>query len=144
MLLGGIWHGSNWTFLVWGAYHGGLLIFYKIFQQNWDALPQFVRRSAMFLLAIIGWVIFRANSFAMASQWLAKMFYPTTGYMFAGTVVLALCIAIAAAIAHAAPNTFEMSHQWSPRITCALAAGLVFCLILITGGQRSPFLYFQF
>jgi alginate O-acetyltransferase complex protein AlgI len=144
MLLGGIWHGSNWTFLVWGAYHGALLIFYKIFKESWDALPQLFRRSAMFLLSIIGWVMFRANSFTMAKEWLAKMFYPTSGYMFAGAIVLIGCIAIAAAIAHAAPNTFEMSHQWSPRITCALAAGLVFCLILITGGQRSPFLYFQF
>ena len=144
MLLGGIWHGANWTFLVWGAYHGALLIFYKTFKEPWDALPQLLRRGAMFLLSIIGWVIFRANSFAMAAEWLAKMFYPTAGYMFAGTVALALCIAIAAAIAHAAPNTFEISHQWSPRITCALGAGLVFCLILITGGQRSPFLYFQF
>lgn len=144
MLLGGIWHGANWTFLVWGAYHSGLLIFYKLFQGNWDALPKLIRRSAMFLLSITGWVIFRADSFAMAAEWLTKMFYPSTGYMFAGAVALVLCIAIAATIAHAAPNTFEISHQWSPGTTCALAAGLICCLILITGGQRSPFLYFQF
>ncbi|MGH9515098.1 MAG: MBOAT family O-acyltransferase [Terriglobales bacterium] len=144
MLLGGIWHGGNWTFLAWGAYHGVLLIFHKVFQENWDALPKLVRRGAMFLLTIIGWVIFRADSFTMSAEWLAKMFYPTAGYMFVGTVALGLCIVIAAAIAHAAPNTFEMSHQWSPRTTCVLAVGLVCCLILITGGQRSPFLYFQF
>jgi alginate O-acetyltransferase complex protein AlgI len=144
MLLGGIWHGANWTFLIWGAYHGGLLIFYKVFHETWDTLPKLFRHCVMFLLAVIGWVIFRAESFAMASSWLAKMFYPTAGDMFTGAVVLAACIAIAAAIAHAAPNTFEMSHQWSPQVTCALAAGLVCCLVLITGGHRSPFLYFQF
>jgi alginate O-acetyltransferase complex protein AlgI len=144
MLLGGIWHGANWTFLVWGGYHGALLIVYKLFHETWDALPTLLRRGAMFLLSIVGWVIFRADSFAMAAQWLAKMFYPTTGYMFAGAIVLAACIAVAAAIAHAAPNTFEMSHQWSPRAACALAVGLVCCLIMISGGQRSPFLYFQF
>jgi alginate O-acetyltransferase complex protein AlgI len=144
MLLGGIWHGANWTFLVWGAYHGALLVFYKVFHETWDALPTLLRRGAMFLLSIIGWVIFRADSFAMATQWLAKMFYPTSGYMFTGAVVLVACVAVAAAIAHAAPNTFEMSHQWSPRTACALAVGLVCCLIMITGGQRSPFLYFQF
>jgi alginate O-acetyltransferase complex protein AlgI len=144
MLLGGIWHGANWTFLVWGAYHGALLVFYKVFHETWDALPTLLRRGAMFLLSIIGWVIFRADSFGMATQWLAKMFYPTSGYMFTGAVVLVACVAVAAAIAHAAPNTFEMSHQWSPRTACALAVGLVCCLIMITGGQRSPFLYFQF
>jgi len=144
MLLGGMWHGSNWTFLIWGAYHGGLLIFYKLFHEPWNDLPNIFRRGVMFLLAVIGWVIFRADSFTMAAAWLAKMFYPTAGYMFAGAVVLAACIAVAAAIAHAAPNTFEISHQWSPQVTCALAAGLVCCLVLITGGHRSPFLYFQF
>jgi alginate O-acetyltransferase complex protein AlgI len=144
MLLGGIWHGPNWTFLLWGGYHGALLIFYKAFHQNWDGLPAFLRRGTMFLLAIVGWVIFRADSFAMAAQWLGRMFYPTNGYMFTGAVVLVACIAVAAAIAHSAPNTFEMSHRWSPRMACALAVGLVCCLIMITGGQRSPFLYFQF
>ena len=144
MLLGGVWHGANWTFLVWGGYHGALLIFYKIFRENWDALPKFLRGGAMFLFSIIGWVIFRADSFAMATQWLAKMLYPTSGYMFTGAIGLVSCVAVAAAIAHAAPNTFEMSHQWSPRTACALAVGLVCCLIMISGGQRSPFLYFQF
>jgi alginate O-acetyltransferase complex protein AlgI len=144
MLLGGIWHGPNWTFLLWGGYHGALLIFYKVFHQNWDGLPAFLRRGTMFLLAIVGWVIFRADSFTMAAQWLGKMFYPTNGYMFTGAVVLVACIAVAAAIAHAAPNTFEMSHRWRPGVACALAVGLVCCLIMITGGQRSPFLYFQF
>jgi alginate O-acetyltransferase complex protein AlgI len=144
MLLGGIWHGANWTFLIWGAYHGALLIFYKVFHQDWDTLPALLRRSTMFLLTIIGWVLFRADSFTMAAQWLGKMLYPTSGDIFTGAVVLATCIAIAAAIAHTAPNTFEISHRWSPRTTFALAAGLVCCLILITGGQRSPFLYFQF
>ena len=144
MLLGGIWHGANWTFLIWGAYHGALLIFYKVFHQDWDTLPALLRRSAMFLLTIIGWVLFRADSLTMAAQWLGKMLYPTSGDIFTGAVVLATCIAIAAAIAHTAPNTFEISHRWSPRTTFALAAGLVCCLILITGGQRSPFLYFQF
>ena len=144
MLLGGIWHGANWTFLVWGGYHGALLIFYKLFHEAWDALPALLRRSVMFPLTIIGWVIFRANSLAMAEEWLAKMFYPTGGSMFTGVVVLLVCVAVATAIAHTSPNTFEMSHQWSPQMACALAVGLVCCLVLITGGQRSPFLYFQF
>ena len=144
MLLGGIWHGPNWTFLVWGGYHGALLIFYKVFHETWDALPTLFRRGSMFLLSVIGWVIFRADSFTMAAQWLAKMFYPTSGYMFTGAVVLVTCVIVAAAIAHAAPNTFEISHQWSPKAACGLAVGLVCCLIMIAGGQRSPFLYFQF
>ena len=144
MLLGGLWHGANWTFVVWGGYHGGLLIFYKVFHEQWDALPLFFRRCAMFLLALVGWVLFRADSFGMAEHWLAKLCYPVSGGMFVGSAVLLVCIAVAAAIAHAVPNTFEISHQWTPQLAGALAVALVCCLILITGGQRSPFLYFQF
>jgi hypothetical protein len=80
----------------------------------------------------------------MAAQWLAKMLHPTSGPMFVGAAVLAICLVIAAAIAHAAPNTFEISHQWSPQTAVAFGFALVCCLVLITGGQRSPFLYFQF
>ncbi|HZR64209.1 MAG TPA: MBOAT family O-acyltransferase [Terriglobales bacterium] len=144
MLLGGLWHGANSTFVIWGAYHGVLLIFYKLFHEQWDALPALLRRSAMFVLMVLGWVLFRAESFSMAMRWLAKMLYPSGGTLFAGAAVLAFCIAIAGAIAHAAPNTFEISHDWSPQMACAMAVGLVCCLVLITGGQRSPFLYFQF
>lgn len=144
MLLGGLWHGANLTFVAWGAYHGLLLIFYKLFHEPWDALPTIIRRAAMFVLGVMGWVLFRAESFAMAAQWVTTMFQPVFGPMFIGGTVLALCLVIAAVIAHAAPNTFEISHEWSPQMACAFAVALVCCLVLITGGQRSPFLYFQF
>jgi len=54
------------------------------------------------------------------------------------------CVAIAAVIAHAAPNTFEISHQWNAQTAFAFAVAFVCCLVLITGWIRSPFLYFQF
>jgi alginate O-acetyltransferase complex protein AlgI len=144
MLLGGLWHGANLTFVAWGAYHGVLLIFYKLFRQQWDAIPMLLRRGVMFFLTVLGWVLFRAESFSMAAQWLAKMLHPASGSMFVGATVLALCVVVAAVIAHATPNTFELSHQWSPQMACAFGFALVCCLVLITGGQRSPFLYFQF
>src|SRR5262245_34069120 len=40
MLIGGLWHGANWTFVVWGAYHGVLLIAYRQWGSYWDRLPQ--------------------------------------------------------------------------------------------------------
>jgi D-alanyl-lipoteichoic acid acyltransferase DltB (MBOAT superfamily) len=39
MLLGGLWHGATWTFVVWGDYHGTLLAIYRMFGQTWDKLP---------------------------------------------------------------------------------------------------------
>src|SRR5262245_26453578 len=67
MLLGGLWHGANWTFVAWGAYHGILLMAYKRFGHHWDPLPLAFRRAAMLALVVIGWVFFRAPSLAAAA-----------------------------------------------------------------------------
>jgi alginate O-acetyltransferase complex protein AlgI len=144
MLLGGLWHGANWTFVIWGAYHGALLMLYRAYGWAWDAVPAAIRRLGMFLLVVIGWVIFRADTFDMATVILRKMFVPTDGDLFIGATTLVAVIALAAITAHAAPNTFEVRHQWSPQMSAAMTAGFACCLILIMGGQRSPFLYFQF
>src|SRR5687768_13673311 len=55
MLIGGLWHGAAWTFIVWGAYHGALLALYRRFAAAWDPLPAALRQVAMFVLALIGW-----------------------------------------------------------------------------------------
>ena len=67
MLLGGLWHGASWTFVVWGAYHGVLLCGYRVFDKQWNSLPKPARQIVMFLLVVIGWVFFRATTFGMAS-----------------------------------------------------------------------------
>src|SRR4051812_731697 len=51
MLLGGLWHGAGWTFIVWGGYHGLLLSLYRRFGHWWDRLPVLLRQVAMFLFA---------------------------------------------------------------------------------------------
>jgi hypothetical protein len=76
MLLGGLWHGANWTFVFWGGYHGLLLILHRAWGARWDVLPQAVRNVATMLLVIIGWVFFRSETFAMAVELLGKMFVP--------------------------------------------------------------------
>lgn len=144
MLLGGLWHGAAWTFVVWGAYHGTLLCTYRRWPRLWDALPEWGQRTFMFLLAVIGWVFFRATSWHDASVLLSRMFLPYSAEPMTGAVTLAGFIAVAAAFAHLGPNTFQMRHRWSPAGALALAALMVVCLVFIYGGQVSPFLYFQF
>ena len=69
MLLGGLWHGAAWTFLLWGLYQGVLLILYRPFESAFAALharparrPRSPRGSVMFHLTCYGWLIFRAPS----------------------------------------------------------------------------------
>jgi alginate O-acetyltransferase complex protein AlgI len=145
MLLGGLWHGAAWTFVIWGAYHGLLLSLYRRFGGVWDAQPQWLQRSFMFLLVVVGWTFFRAETFGDALTLLTKMFVPGSFTIaMAGSLVLAVMIVIAGAAAHFGKNSFEMSHDWRPVAALGMTTLFVACLIRMLGSHNSPFLYFQF
>jgi alginate O-acetyltransferase complex protein AlgI len=144
MVLGGLWHGANWTFVVWGAYHGILLVVFRATRPLWDALPLLVQRLLTFLLVVIGWVFFRSTDFTMAAELLRKMFSLPTGIAIPGQFILAIALALAAALAHLGPNTFEMRHSWSRLATAGMASLMIAALLAIYGARSTPFLYFQF
>ncbi|MBA3759306.1 MAG: MBOAT family protein [Gemmatimonadales bacterium] len=144
MLLGGLWHGAAWTFVVWGAYHGMLLGLYRRFGAAWDRLPILAQRGGMFLLVVIGWAFFRAATFSDATTLLRTMFTVESGALPVGAAVLAAMLLLAGALAHFGPNSFELSHRWRPAAAVAMAGLLVLALVRIYGAANSPFLYFQF
>jgi alginate O-acetyltransferase complex protein AlgI len=144
MLIGGLWHGASWTFVVWGAYHGVLLAGYRRIAPTWDSLPTWVRRPSMWLVAVVGWVLFRSHSFGMAAAILGKMFSPAAGALVPNAALAVVALGVAAVWATAGPNAFEMKHERSFRMELALATALGACVAIIAGSRSSPFLYFQF
>ncbi len=68
MLLGGLWHGANWTFVLWGAYHGFWLSLERMLgKRNWySSLPCAARMGFTWILVLISWVLFRAENLADA------------------------------------------------------------------------------
>ena len=148
MLIGGLWHGANWTFLVWGAYHGALLALYRRFAPRWDVLPALARQFAMAILVLIGWVFFRAPDMTTAAGLLRRMFVPTTGAMVDGAPLFLITALTAGAWAMFGPNAFDLHTEETPRYgrvrALAVAAMLGACLAVMSGGGSSPFLYFQF
>jgi len=79
MLLGGLWHGAAWNFVVWGGLHGGYLCLQRVVEQAWERLIPRDRRSnavaaalglaaglAVFVCVCVGWVFFRARTFSDA------------------------------------------------------------------------------
>ena len=72
MLLGGLWHGAAWHFVIWGGYHGLILILYRLFEKrpihknpwggDYNYLVVLLRMAFMFVLTLIGWLIFRTPS----------------------------------------------------------------------------------
>ncbi|GAB4383990.1 MAG: MBOAT family protein [Phycisphaerales bacterium] len=76
-LITGLWHGANWTFVVWGIYHGAWLIFERVFgtgvSEEPDPLMRVIRRATTLLIVMIGWVIFRADSIAEAGAYIGSL-----------------------------------------------------------------------
>ena len=63
MLIGGIWHGASWNFVLWGAYHGNLIILEKVLNKVINFNKSFLfNKYVVFMLVTIGWVPFRCQS----------------------------------------------------------------------------------
>lgn len=149
MLVGGLWHGANWTFVVWGAYHGLLLVLgraWKTVHPVASDAPglRVLTQAGTFLLVMIGWVFFRSPTVSVALDLLHTMMVPRAGAELAGGAALIAVLAVSAVIAHTRPNAFEMRHDWSPLMTSTLVVLFVACLFVMSGVRSSPFLYFQF
>ncbi len=144
MLLGGLWHGAGWTFVFWGGYHGVLLSLHRGFGKVWDRMNVNLRRTGTFFAIMLGWIFFRATSFGMAAGILDRIFVYHAGASMPGVAGLVAVLVIAFLVAHFAPNTFELQHEWRPGWSPAFACGYVLCLIVVASGSASPFLYFQF
>jgi len=152
MLLGGLWHGASWNFVVWGGYHGALLSLERLFRRksapeggSWTALYP-LQAVITFALVMVGWVFFRAATFHDSLYVLHQMFFVPQGrqlipvwlkYLALITLLLAL---------------FEEKKEWFEKITLgpAWAYGAVCAILLLSveliGYTEAavPFVYFQF
>jgi len=142
MLLGGLWHGANWTFVVWGAYHGTLLALGRVAGPAFAAVPEVLKRAGTFLLVLFGWVIFRSTDFAMAGLWLGKMLGLGAGQ---GVVpaALVLWVVVGLLLVNLVPETWEVRFgtrlRWAPVYATAFLVAYLF-----VNQQQTVFLYYQF
>lgn len=146
MLIGGLWHGAQWTFVLWGAWHGMWLVVYHIFSKPWDRLPRIVQWSVTMTIVLFGWVLFRSIDMEMAQSILHKMLLPSPGEIGLGRWSWGVVFAVAGIIAVLCPNPFTL-HLGQRNFRYGLLPGafLFGCtLAFIASWQNSPFLYFQF
>ena len=152
MLLGGLWHGASWTFVVWGGLHG----LYLIAQRSVGSLVPRPRAAwlragqtaaaalSVFLLVNLAWLFFRAPDFATAGTYLEGLLAFTSGAegavvplaVFAG---FTLMIDVPQAVA----DNEYVFLEW-PLGRRALAAATVALLLVAGGTTHAPFIYFQF
>ncbi len=155
MVLGGLWHGAAWTFVVWGALHGGALIVHKEWSKLTRSMPSLSQPSEWMAIAntvltfywvCITWVFFRANSFGEAMVVLKSF----VGLRSPGTEQLSLSllgIIFVLACIHwlTAKQVWTQAVDRLPGQLYAVAYGFLAALILtLVPVGYTPFIYFQF
>ncbi len=71
----GLWHGASWTFVVWGLYHGAFLVLERVgLRRLVKTLPRPIRHLYVLIVVMVGWVVFRAETFTQARVFLGAMF----------------------------------------------------------------------
>ncbi|MCC7305182.1 MAG: MBOAT family protein [Alphaproteobacteria bacterium] len=166
MLLGGLWHGANWTFVIWGGLHG-LMLCLNHGWRSWRKKPvnPFIGTMLTFLCVCVTWTFFRAESVTDALSVIGAM----TGMngiqpgplLETGDAVL---IAAALGMVWVLPNTFQLMRRYKPALDpsgidmnrpspwiiwrasapWAAATALLFLTVLAMINNNSPFLYFRF
>jgi len=147
MVLGGLWHGASWTFAVWGLFHGLLLVAYHSTQARWNRMPLVLQRGLTFLLVCVGWVFFRARTFAQAGDWLRALVGLDGVHGAASLARLASGAAItgvALVIANVLPNASRSSSLPEIGAGRQVALGVATAMALVFMSYSSKFLYFQF
>ncbi|WP_435577948.1 MBOAT family O-acyltransferase [Gilvibacter sp.] len=153
MLLGGLWHGAAWTFVIWGALHGLYLVVERILKKFISIKINTASGIALALLTYfcvnISWVFFRAREFSTAKQLLASMFFMDAEgkellnyfeIFKVGMVILGLFVC------HwimRNSSVKEMASKQNPLVLGVFWAVMVF-LICIAQGTGEQFIYFQF
>ncbi len=189
MLIGGIWHGAGWTFVIWGALHGSYLLVYHAWKdrrekllraENPGQMPSFSRvqsftaRAATFLLVIVAWVFFRAETFQAAGNLLVSMagmhgfmsnlsrIHMGSGWVFVGVLLPVVWflpnsnqllarfqptleyMAVEHRNAVPAEKRWVVRFLWKPRMAWALTVAGLAVASVIGLSRVSEFIYWQF
>ena len=153
MLLGGLWHGAAWTFVIWGALHGTYLVVERMLRGKFTVKTTGIQGITLALLTYtcvnITWVFFRAREFSTAKNMIASMFFldgdgekvlHTVEILKVGIVITLLFLS------HWFMRNTSMkavSKNINPYIFSLFWAFLIF-MIMISQGSGEQFIYFQF
>lgn len=153
-LLCGLWHGANWTFLIWGAWHGLFLVIERMGFEAVISKHRLTARIWTMLVAVLGWVIFRAESLGQAGMFFRQMFSlqwerGDSAYQTHLIVQPLLAIGIALGVLFATGDAGRwvrerMADKRWPVYATLLMAAFVLSMSRVAGSTFNPFIYFRF
>jgi D-alanyl-lipoteichoic acid acyltransferase DltB (MBOAT superfamily) len=151
MLLGGLWHGASWNFVIWGALHGSVLAMERLWREfkpkGWKPLPPLAGIIITFHIVLLGWIFFRAQGFDSALAYIGGIF--TAGGAATLVTPMLLGMILVGMTFHYAPPYTMQRVAMKIRTLNALWVGLGLGLfILVVDAMRpegvAPFIYYQF
>ena len=162
-LLGGLWHGAGWTFIVWGGLHGAALVIFRVWQRTGWHLHRVAAVALTFLFVHVTWIFFRAPSLTEASRMLAKLL-PTAAEWTDFTAKISptqwplksliglpdsapstvLILLAAWCLAMIPVNSDRLAERFSANARECVFASVLLTLGTLTLGQVTQFLYFNF
>lgn len=161
MLLGGLWHGASWMFVIWGGLHGSYLVIERLLKPYITLEKLKIYPAIVFICVSLAWIFFRSPDLHFAVHTFKSCLmlngfespYPTYKladkfiavpdffhYMGGIKNIFMLCAALL--FVNIAPNVFEL--RFKPTIYYAILLGLLLYICLINIEKPSPFIYFQF
>jgi D-alanyl-lipoteichoic acid acyltransferase DltB (MBOAT superfamily) len=152
-LVSGLWHGANWTFIIWGALHGLYLMMEIVIDRLVPSikLPRSIRWILNFVLVAIAWVFFRASNFQTAKQILKNIYTFKPGPLYIGNASYLVYSFFAILFLFAAEYNAEKLNNryawlYSERKVLRWSAYLLLILTLLSIGvfNGGQFIYFQF
>jgi alginate O-acetyltransferase complex protein AlgI len=146
MLLGGLWHGAAWTFVIWGAFHGAGLGIERMIKGRFS-LPGWLRWLITFNLIVLGWIVFRAQSLSLTWQLLKRLGSWGSPTLLSVPVVAAILVAILPQLLPAQPLARVQTAlgKLSPYVLApALALVILFVAATVPTQGVPPFIYFRF
>jgi D-alanyl-lipoteichoic acid acyltransferase DltB (MBOAT superfamily) len=156
-LLGGLWHGAEWTFVAWGALHGFGLVCLRAWERSGLRLPRAIAWAITFLFVMLTWVFFRASSLPAAAAMLRAMagananVEPLQDPLHAlaadpqtPAMVVAIVLLSGLVVLGLRRNSNAMAEDFRPTWPrgAAVAVGLFWSVLQL--GKVTPFLYFNF
>ncbi len=153
-IISGFWHGANWTFIIWGAIHGGVYLIENIFgritglkAKNLNRPFQKLLVVKTFLIVVLAWTFFRAESFNHAINILQSLFsnFEVIGTIEVGQMLIPLVLIYFSFDSILGKQRFDHwlnTQHWA--IRWSTYALLLFATMAVGGVSHQPFIYFQF
>jgi len=153
MLLGGLWHGASWNFVIWGGIHGGMLVLERAQGKNafYRRIPGPCRVAMTFFIVLMAWVFFRAPDLPAALGYLGSLLGLATVQDGAGLLGGILyqpyywgTFGLAAVIVWGCPQTWDWTRTIPRWKVAPIALALLISLVVLMTQSYNPFIYFIF